>query len=273
MRKENKSRSFLSIISIVIVTLSVFFATTSHVEAKSNSNKVDSELLQKGTLTVGLEGTYAPYSYRKNTKLTGFEVDLARQIAKRSHLKVKYVPTKWDSLIAGLGSKKFDVVLNDITITPQRQKQYLFSTPYIYSRGILITRSNDTSINSVSDIKGKKFAEGTGTNNETIAKKFGANTVPSGDFDTSLALVREKRVDGTINAREAWFAYAKQKSTKGLKYQVIPNSKAAAAKIGVLINKNSPKLQKQVNKALKKLKANGTLTKLSKKYFGADITK
>ncbi|MDN6967369.1 transporter substrate-binding domain-containing protein [Oenococcus sp. UCMA 17063] len=266
---EKKYFLFTFVLVLLVASIiPVFISRT--VSAKA---KVSSELIKKGTLTVGLEGTYAPYSYRKNNKLTGFEVDLARDIAKKSNLKVKFIPTKWDSLIAGLGSKKFDVVLNDITITSQRKKQFLFSIPYIYSRSVLITRSNDKKIKSISDIKGKTFAEATGTNNETTAKKFGAKIVPSGEFDTSLSLIREKRVEGTINAREAWFAYKKQKTTNGLKYQVIPNKKVAAAKIAVLINKSSPQLQKQINKALKEIKKNGTLTKLSKKYFGSDITK
>ena len=88
---------------------------------KSSSSSSEPQLVTKGTLTVGLEGTYAPYSYRENGKLTGFEVDLARDLAKKMGYKVKFVPTKWDSLIAGVGSKKFDVAINDIAMTPERQ--------------------------------------------------------------------------------------------------------------------------------------------------------
>ncbi|MGO3548730.1 MAG: transporter substrate-binding domain-containing protein, partial [Paucilactobacillus nenjiangensis] len=66
----------------------------------SSSDSV--QLKTKGTLTVGLEGTYAPYSYREDGKLKGFEVELARDVAKKMGYKVKFVPTKWDSLIAGV---------------------------------------------------------------------------------------------------------------------------------------------------------------------------
>ena len=64
-----------------------------------------SELKTKGKLTIGLEGTYAPYSYRKNGKLTGFEVEMGRAVAKKMGVKADFVPTKWDSLVAGLGSQ------------------------------------------------------------------------------------------------------------------------------------------------------------------------
>ena len=104
------------------------------------------QLVSKGTLTVGLEGTYAPYSYRQNGKLTGFEVELAQQLAKKMGYKVKFVPTKWDSLIAGVGAKKFDLAINDIAMTPERKKAYRFSDPYIYSKSALIMKKDDQAI-------------------------------------------------------------------------------------------------------------------------------
>lgn len=241
--------------------------------SNSSSKKgYQSELKQSKQLTVGLEGTYAPYSYRKDGKLTGFEVDLSKAVAKRMHLKANFVPTKWDSLIAGLGSNKYDVVLNNIAETPERKKSYLFSTPYIYSRYALITKAGNQSIKTLKDVKGKKLAEGTGTNNETQAKKLGAKTVPSGDFTTSLALIRQGRVDGAINAREAWFAYAKSNSTKGLVYHKVADSQAEPVKISAMFNQKDTKLKTKFNQVLQQLRKDGALTKLSKKYFGEDIT-
>ncbi|WP_057895805.1 transporter substrate-binding domain-containing protein [Liquorilactobacillus oeni] len=246
--------------------------TVTACSSSKKSTGFQSDLNQKGTLTIGLEGTYAPYSYRKDGKLTGFEVELGKALAKKMNLKAKFVPTKWDGLIAGLGSNKYDVVLNNITQTPERAKSYLFSTPYIYSRAVLITRSDETNLNSLSDVKGKKLAEGTGTDNEQTAKKFGAETVPSGDFATTVSLIKQGRVDGTINSKEAFLSYQKSSSTKGLKYKDVSDEKDPA-KIVALFNKNSSKLRKQTNKALKQLRNDGTLKKLSEKYFSADITK
>ncbi len=238
----------------------------------SSKSGYKSELKQSKQLTIGLEGTYAPYSYRKDGKLTGFEVDLGKAVAKKMNLKANFVPTKWDSLIAGLGSSKYDVVLNNIAETPERKKSYIFSTPYIYSRYALITKAGDKSIQKLADVKGKKLAEGTGTNNEVQAKKLGAKTVPSGDFTTTLALIRQGRVQGTINAREAWFAYAQSNSTKGLDYHKVPDSQAEPVNISAMFNKNDTKLKAKFNKVLQQLRKDGTLAKLSKQYFGTDIT-
>lgn len=254
-----------------VLAAGVVLAACSSNSKSSSKDSYKSELNQKGTLTIGLEGTYSPYSYRKDGKLTGFEVELGNKLAKEMGLKAKFVPTKWDGLVAGLGSNKYDVVLNNITATPARAKSYIFSKPYIYSRYALITRQGDDSIKTLKDVKGKKLAEGTGTNNELVAKQNGATIVPSGDFVTSLSLIRQKRVDATVNAREAWYSYKKTNSTEGLVYHDVSSEKEPAKIVG-LFNKKSTKLRSETNKALKTLRADGTLKKLSQKYFGADIT-
>lgn len=231
---------------------------------------VNSELKNKGELTIGLEGTYSPYSYRKDGKLTGFEVELGKDIAKKMGLKAKFVPTKWDSLIAGLGSGKYDVVMNNITQTPERAKQYNFSTPYIKSRFVLIVPSN-SKIKNLKQIKGKKIVAGTGTNNANVAKKYGAKLVANGDFASAVAMVKQGRADGEINSREAWYSYSKKHSTKGLK-AIDVSSEQKPAKISALFNKKDTAIQSSYNKALKELQKDGTVKKLSEKYFGADIT-
>lgn len=268
--KVKKFVRFFAVFATIITLGSTLAACSS---SASGKDSYKSELKNKKELVIGLEGTYAPYSYRDNGKLTGFEVELGKAVAKQMGLKAKFVPTKWDGLIAGLGSKKYDVVMNNITQTKERQKKYLFSTPYAYSKYILITRANDNSIKTTADIKGKKFVESTGSDNEAVAEKFGAKILPEGEFSTGLDLIKQNRAVGNINAEPAWIAYAKEKSTTGLKYRVLKNSEQKPAKISALFNKQSPKLKARYNKAIKALRKDGTLTKLSNKYFGKDLTK
>ncbi|MDO4902685.1 MAG: extracellular solute-binding protein [Limosilactobacillus sp.] len=257
-----------TLIAIAAITMGTSASISSIHAATSPAS---SELKNQGELTIGLEGTYAPFSYRENGKLTGFEVELGKAIAKKMGLKAKFVPTKWDSLIAGLGSGKFDVVMNDITKTPARAKQYNYSNPYMKSRSVLIvnTKSN---ISSIKQIKGKKIVAGTGTNNELIAKKHGAKIVPNGDFTSAVNMVKQGRVDGEINSSAAWYSYKKKNNTKGLK--IIDLSKEIKADpISGLFNKKDTKIQAEYNKALKQVQKDGTVKKLSQKYFGTDMTK
>jgi len=241
-------------------------------QSKSQSTGTKLDLQSAGTLTVGLEGTFQPYSYRKDGQLTGFEVDLARDVAKKMGLKVKFVPTKFDSLIAGLDVNKYDVVFNNIAENKARKQKYLFSTPYIYSKSQLAVKKSNHSIKKITDIKGKKVAEATTTNNAKDAKRLGATITPTDGFQQSIDLVNQGRVDGTINSREAFYAYLKQKPNASIKL-IDSGDAIASQKIGAIVTKKHTKLQKQINQALNDLRKDGTLTKLSKKYFGGDVTK
>jgi len=242
-----------------------------------SSNKNAGDTKTPGTLTIGLEGTYAPYSYRDNGKLDGFEVEYGKAVAKKLGLKAKFVPTKWDSLIAGLNAKTFDVVINNVAENPSRKKAYIFSEPYIYSRSVVITKDN-SGINSIDDIKGQKIAAGTGTDNYNHAKHFGATVVPAGDFQTSMSMIDNGRVKGAFNSKEAFLTWKKDQDKKDkkktdLKYIEIPENKLPVSKIAPIYNKKSTKLSKDVTKATKELYKDGTMKKLSVKYFGEDITK
>lgn len=265
-------KSVAAFVGVASLGLAFNVARPAQASADKISAATSSELKQKGTLTIGLEGTFAPYSYRKDGKLTGFEVELGKDIAKQMGLKAKFVPTKWDGLIEGVNTGKYDIVLNNVTVTKERQAKFGFSTPYIYSHFALISKKG-SGLNTLKDIKGVKIASGTGTDNSVVAKKFGAKVVPSSEFSTSLNMVRQGRVKGTINSMSAWYAYKKDgKNVKGLQAKDVSKDEKPA-KISALMAKKNTDLKKDVNKALKQLRNDGTLTKLSKKYVGGDITK
>ncbi|CAJ1182480.1 amino acid ABC transporter substrate-binding component [Companilactobacillus paralimentarius DSM 13238 = JCM 10415] len=255
-------------IALILTMIAAFVLVLTGCSNKS----ANSDTKTDGTLTIGLEGTYAPYSYRDNGKLKGFEVDLGKAIAKKLDLKAKFVPTKWDSLIAGLNSNTFDVVLNNVAKNPSREKHYIFSTPYIYSKSVIITKDG-TGINSVNDIKGKKISAGTGTDNYNHAEKFGAKVVPAADFQTDMSMINQGRVAGAFNSKEAFLYWKESHKNTDLKYITIPNSKLEPSEIAPIYNKKSTHLRNRVNKAIKELYKDGTMKKLSNKYFGEDITK
>ncbi len=123
---------------------------------------------ERGTLLVGLEGTYPPFSFQGDDgKLTGFEVEFAEQLAQHLGVKAALKPTKWDGMLASLDSKRIDVVINQVTISDERKKKYDFSTPYTVS-GIqaLVKKGNEGSITGPDSLKGKKVGVGLGTNYE-----------------------------------------------------------------------------------------------------------
>lgn len=85
----------------------------------------------------------------------GFDVDIAREIARRIGVKAEFVEGKWDGLVAGLDANRYDAVINQVSITPERRAKYDFSVPYITPKAVLIVNNNNQDIHTFADLKGK----------------------------------------------------------------------------------------------------------------------
>lgn len=151
-------------------------------------------------------GTYAPYNFmNKDKEYTGFDVDIAKELAKRLDVKAKFVAQDFSGLIPGLQKGKYDALLSQVTITPDREKQVDFTAPYITNDVKVIVKEDNTSIKSVEDFKGKKIGVGLGTNDEAFLRNelmpkvgdFKINTYD--DVITTLKDLDAGRVDATIN--------------------------------------------------------------------------
>lgn len=234
------------------------------------------EQLQKikdsGTLSVGLEGTYPPFSFQDaDGKLTGFEVDFSEALAKELGVKVKFQPTKWDGILASLESKRLDVVINQVTISDERKKKYDFSQPYTIS-GIqaLTQKKNEGKIEKPADLAGKKVGLGLGTNYEQwLRENIPQAIVKTYDDDpTKYQDLRIGRIDAILIDRLAAFELIKKTGDS----LVLAGPAFSRQEAGITLRKGEPELLAAINKAIDKLRADGTLATLSKKYFDADVT-
>ncbi len=249
-------------------------------EEKKDDNKTaekadDQDLLAQikddGKLLIGTEGTYAPFTFHDESgKLTGFDVEIASEVAKRLGVEPEFKETQWDAIFAGLDAKRFDMIANQVGIRPDRQEKYDFSDPYITSAAVLITHKDNNQVKAFEDIKNLNAAQSLTSNYGEMAKKFGANLVGVEGFTQSVELLATKRVDVTINDRISYLDYTKQKPDAPIK--IVDTSEEASVS-GLMFRKDSDTLVAEVNKALTEMIEDGTYTKISEKWFGEDVLK
>ncbi|WP_077735728.1 cystine ABC transporter substrate-binding lipoprotein TcyA [Bacillus sonorensis] len=229
-----------------------------------------SSIKDKGVLTVGTEGTYEPFTFhdKKTDKLTGYDVEVIKGVAKRLNLKVDFKETQWDSMFAGLNSKRFDVVANQVG-KKGREDQYDFSDSYTTSQAVVVTKADNNEIKSEQDVKGKTAAQSLTSNYNDLAKKAGANIEGVEGMAQSFQLIQQGRVDLTYNDKLAVLNYLKSSGNKNLK---IAFETGDPQKTYFAFRKGSGELAEKVNSALNDMKEDGTLGKIAKKWFGEDVS-
>jgi cystine transport system substrate-binding protein len=223
-----------------------------------------------GKLRIGLEGTYPPFNFQdKDGQLAGFEVDFAKALAAQLNLKPEFQPAPFAGLLGALESGRVDVVINQITITPDRQAKYDFSEPYTVSGIQIITLKDRTGITKPEHLAGKKVGVGLGTNYEQWVR---AN-VPTADvrtYDddpTKYQDLKAGRIDAVLNDRLVAADFVKTSPDF-----VASGPPFAAQGAGVAMKKD-PSLKIVIDQAISALRANGKLPAISQQWFGLDATR
>lgn len=226
----------------------------------------------KGEIVIGTEGTYAPFSYHDSSsnELVGYDVEVATAIAKELGVKARFEEANFDSLLAGIDAGKVDTVANQIGVTDERRQKYDFSDPYTYSYGVIVApKDKSTSYRSFADIAGLKAAESMTSNWNRTAQDNGAEIVQVNDFSQAVEALRSGRADVTVNDGLAALDYLKHKPDADIAI-AFKSEKTAAAHLP--FRKGSDDLSEAVDKAISTLRDNGTLARISDKYFGEDVS-
>ena len=237
-------------------------------------NNVDAQAATK-TIKIATTGVSYPGSY-KNPKgeLDGYDVAVAKAAAKKLGYKIKWTTTSFDGLLGQLSSGKVDTVASNMTITSERKQTYAFSDPYGYFK-IGVAVNKDSKLKSVKDLGSKNTIAATVGSNQINQLKVFNSKIKIRTFDD-----REQAINAVLNKQTDGYANSKtilQSSIKdnNLSLKILKGS-IGESDIAFTFNKNAAgrKYQKQFNKAVKELKKDGTLSKLSKKYFnGIDASK
>ena len=227
---------------------------------------------QQGQIVVAMEGTWAPWTYHdESDALVGYDVEVANAIAGKLGVKASFVEGEWDGLFAGLDADRYDLVVNGVDITEERSRKYEFTTPYAYNKTAVIVSSDRNDIKSFEDLKGKKTANTISSTYAEVAESYGADVTGVDDLNQTFQLLITGRIDATLNAEMTYYDYMKAHPDAKIKIAALSKD-ATHVEIPVKKGEDSASLVETINKALEELKADGTLSKLSIKYFGTDIT-
>lgn len=250
--------------------------TESSSDTASDSSLDDllSAIKERGYITVAMEGTWAPWTYHdEDDNLVGFDVEVAKAVADELGVDVQYQEGEWDGLLAGVQSGRYDIMVNGVGYTEERAQAYTFSDPYCYNKTALIVRGDNEDIKSLEDLKGKTTCNSANSTYQLIAEEYGANVLDVETLDGTLEMVLAgtDRADATLNAEASFLDYMNAHPDANLK---IVDYYPESEKVCIIMPKgdSSDSLKEAINSAIEKLRADGTLSELSNKYFGGDIT-
>lgn len=234
------------------------------------------EIQESGTLTVGTAGTLYPASFRaeESDELTGFDVELMKEIGQRLDLEVQFKEMAFDNMLTSVQNGQIDVAANDISVTEDRKEKFAFSTPYKYTYGTAIVRKSDLSgIDSLEDLKGKKAAGEATTVFMEVARQYGAEEViyDNATNDQYLRDVSTGRTDVILN--DYYLQTLALAFFPEFDIAIHPDIAYNPQEVAFLMEKENDELQQNIDRVLAEMLEDGTVKELSEQFYnGADVS-
>lgn len=227
---------------------------------------------QKGKIVIGLDDNFPPFGFHDESgELVGF--DMAKEASKRLGMEVEFKPIDWDSKETELKSKKIDAIWNGLSITPEREKNILFSRPYENGPQILLVK-NDSPIQGKADLAGKIVGTQQGSTGleaieaEPELRDSFKELKQYSDNVTSFMDLEVGRIDAVVVAQTTAAYFIKKNNAPfriiDVGYPDIPS--------GVGMRKDDTELKARIDKVLEDMHNDGTSKKISEKWFGIDVT-
>ncbi len=224
---------------------------------------------KKGEISMAMSGQYPPFNFVDDKNhLTGFDVEIGKEIAKRIGITGVPITTAWDGIIAGLLANKYELICGSMAITEERLKSIDFSAPY-YRSGAQLFVKKGSPIKSVADMKGKKLGITLGTTYEQWVRKNMTDIdirTYKGVPDMVLE-VMNGRIDGFISDKIVGALAIKD---KGIGIE-LAGSLLYEEKMGIAMRQGNTPLKAAIDNALLAMKADGTYKDISMKWLGLDV--
>lgn len=269
-----KRNKFISILSISIVLL---VGAVSGCSSKSTSASKAGEDSKVKTIYVATQNDYPPFDYvDASGKIVGYDVDVVKEINKHlPQYKFEFVTGPWSTVVPSLEANKTQIIADQMTPTPERANKFLFSESYFSTPTLIIVKQGRTDIKTLDDLKGKVVEVSVGdskttfleqwnkANGNKITLKYTENSQPDIYQD-----IEAGRADATINDIVMTKAIVEK---SGLKVEPVGASFRNTDSV-LFFNKDDQgkELKAAIDPVIKKLKEDGTLTKISQQWTSGD---
>ena len=234
----------------------------------SSCSKTENEFV------LGLDDSFPPMGFRDDAnEIVGYDIDLAKEVANRLGMKFRAQPIDWKVKEQELNTGKIDCIWNGLSITPERLEELSFTEPYLNNAQVVIVRA-DSGINSLSDLSGKVLGVQAGSSAADAINEnpeFKASLKQIIDFNDNLMALNDLEISGLDGvAMDSVVAEYSLKVTG--KPFVILSESLAPEQYGIAFKKDNTELRDKVQNALNEMAADGTVAKISEKWFGSDIS-
>lgn len=277
-----KRRTFISLMAFAaaagVAALSGCSSSSSGTSASASAAGASeapdllAQIQQRGQIVVAMEGNWMPWTYHdENDQLVGYDVEVSKAIAEKLGVEASFVEGEWDGLFAGMDAGRYDIVCNGVEVTDERAETYDFTTPYGYIHTALAVRSDNEDIHSFEDLAGKKTANSIASTYMMLAESYGAEVLGVDTLDETIQVLLAGRIDATLNADVSFYDYLNVHPDAGFKIVALTEDTSHVC-IPVRKGPETATLLAALDQAIEELRADGTLTEISMKYFGSDIS-
>ncbi len=269
-------KKILALVLALVMALSLVACGGDEDNGQKEEDNSLQRVLDAGKLSIGAEGNWIPYVYNEEGtgEITGFEVEIAREIAKRLGVEADFqISDSWDPVMAGLDAGRYDIVICGCNPNPERQEKYALTASYAENPYCMVTAADNTEVTKFEDLEGKLVIDSPASAAGKIAQSFGA-TVADGDLTAAMDQIATGRAVATINNVAAVDAYMKSRPEVAVKiaavYEPAAGEEYMVESAGVL-RKDDQALADKISEIIGEMIKDGTCYDLTVKYFGTTV--